>query len=471
MARQPTISDHQVRRPLSAASGTRRPRSITGATTVFWLLFGINIVNYLDRFVAVAVGPTLKTQFHLHDRDVGLLSSAFLLVYTLTAIPMGLLADRVSRARVVSVGVALWSVASGATAFVRGYTGLFLSRVGVGIGEASYFPAGTALLSGYFPQQRRARVMSRWNAGQLVGIAAAFVLSGLCLRLFGEQFGWRLIFLFTALPGLLLALLMRRVAEAPGAPAEQPAQAHLHPSEPLQQRPVGLRANLRHEAGRMGQVLQLRTVWMVILLQALMFSVVTPMVTFLPIYAHSPAGPFKLTVSQTALLTGLAVVLGGLAGTVLGGNVSDWLGKRVRGGRVLAATVGYGLALPCFVVMLLTHTLLVFVAAATLVVFALSMPAGPLTASGQDVTPERLRATAVALILLLSHILGDVWSPGVVGAISTRMAERSAAALLIIGVPALALALVASVFGARFYAAEAPTGAAHSATAASRRAL
>src|SRR5262249_7334260 len=179
-------------------------------------LFGINMVNYLDRFVAIAVGPTLKAQFHLHDRDVGLLSSAFLLVYTIAAIPLGLLADRVARARVVAAGVALWSLASGATAFVRGYAGLFLTRMGGGIGEARYFPAGTALLSAYFPQQRRARVMSRWSAGQLVGIAAAFALSGLFLHLFGEQVGWRLVFVLTAPPGLLLALLMRRVAEAPG---------------------------------------------------------------------------------------------------------------------------------------------------------------------------------------------------------------------------------------------------------------
>src|SRR5262249_34623093 len=134
-------------------------------------------------------------------------------------------------------------------------------------------------------------------------------------------------------------------------------------------------------------------------------------------------------------------------------------GKRVPSGRVLAATVGYALALPCFVVMLLTHVLPIFIVAATLAVFALSMPAGPLTASGQDVTPERLRATAVALILLLSHILGDVWSPGAVGIISTRLAEHTAVALLVVGTPALILAVAASVFGARFYTAEAPIAA------------
>src|SRR5262249_34074781 len=188
--------------PARATGNQTGLRPIRSAAVVFWLLFSINTVNYLDRFVAVAVGPTLEAEVHLRDRDVGLLGSAFLLIYTVSAIPLGLLADRVARARVVAVGVGLWSLASGATAFIRGYAGLFLTRAGVGIGEASYYPAGTALLSAYFPQERRARTMSRWSAGQLVGIAAAFALSGLFLHLFGGQVGWRLVFLLTSPPRL-----------------------------------------------------------------------------------------------------------------------------------------------------------------------------------------------------------------------------------------------------------------------------
>src|SRR5262249_11774738 len=283
-------------------------------------------------------------------------------------------------------GAPLWIGGGGPPAFARGCVVFVPPGGGVGRGGASSFPAGTALLSAYFPQQRRARVMSRWSAGQLVGIAAAFALSGLFLHLFGEQVGWRLVFVLTAPPGLLLALLMRRVAEAPGERMGESQNVSDRAPENARQRPVGLGANLRHEAGSIGQVLRIRPIWVVIVLQALMFSVITPTVTFLPIYMHSAAGPFRLNTSQTALLTGVTVVLGGLAGTVLGGNVADWLGKRVPGGRVLAATVGYTLALPCFVVMLLTHELPLFITAATIVVFGLSMPAGPLTASGQDVT-------------------------------------------------------------------------------------
>src|SRR5690242_222025 len=108
--------------PRVRASGRR----FSTARAVFWLLFAVNLVNYLDRLLAVAVGPTLQRQFHLLDRDIGRLSSAFLIVYTLATLPLGLLADRAPRARVVSVCLAFWSLLSMATAGVRSFVGLFL---------------------------------------------------------------------------------------------------------------------------------------------------------------------------------------------------------------------------------------------------------------------------------------------------------------------------------------------------------
>ncbi len=107
-----------VKAPLPP-TGVKR-RLINTALPVFWLLFAINTVNYFDRFLAVAVAPTLKSEFHLTDGNIGALSSAFILIYTLAALPLGLLADRASRARVVSVGIAIWSVASGLTGVATG---------------------------------------------------------------------------------------------------------------------------------------------------------------------------------------------------------------------------------------------------------------------------------------------------------------------------------------------------------------
>ncbi|MGH2515246.1 MAG: MFS transporter, partial [Ktedonobacterales bacterium] len=282
----------------------RRSRLATPAV-VLVLLFGINAANYLDRLLAVAVGPTLKVEFHLTDAGVGALTSAFLIVYTLAALPAGLLADHTSRARVVAAGVGLWSVMSAATAFVRGFGGLVATRAAVGVGEASYFPAGTALLSSYYPLKSRARAMSRWGTGQLVGTTLAFVLAALFYRLFGEALGWRVAFLVAGIPGLALAVLMWRVPDAPAGGSTLPGEsAHQRTQAPHPQPlPVRREGSLdspspRREGGlggedllgRIATVLRIPTVRLGIVLQALTYIAVTPTVTFVPIYLRSRHG-------------------------------------------------------------------------------------------------------------------------------------------------------------------------------------
>lgn len=456
------LAERQVPEPMPRAGDATTDTAITtrslrrglirAPAAVFALMFAINALNYFDRFLVVAAGPTIKAEFHLRDQEIGLLSSAFLLVYTLAAVPLGLLGDRLPRARVVSTVVALWSVASAATGFVGGFRGLFATRAAVGLGEAGYYPAGTALLSVYYPLKRRARVMSRWGAGQLVGIALAFIVSAFFAHWLGAAIGWRRAFLITGPPGLVLAALMWLVAERPDMPpSASTAQAAAPRTAPVRS---AARAPFAGAGSHIGRVLCIRTVWLVIALQAFYFVVATPAVTFLPIYMRSPRGPFHISVAAADLLTGGVLVVGGLTGVLLGGNLADWLTPRVRGGRMMAAGLGFCLALPCYTTMLLTHSLPVFVIAGTLAVLALNIQAGPLTAAVQDATPPTLRATAVAMTLLLSHVLGDVWAPTVVGAISTSLHERSGMALLIVGAPMLAAAAAVGLLGARTYARE-----------------
>jgi MFS family permease len=464
----------------SPPTGAKR-RLINTALPVFWLLFAINTVNFFDRFLAVAVAPTLKSEFHLTDGNIGALSSAFILIYTLAALPLGLLADRASRARVVSVGVAIWSVASGLTGLATGLPLLFATRAAVGIGEASYYPAGTALLSAYYSLEKRARIVSRWSSGQLVGVALAFGVSAGLSLLLGPTLGWRIAFLISAVPGFILAALMWVVADdPPNVLAESSSyaskvNAELPPRHehilPRFRVPAGgglrdaivqywaqltprLRSALHDLRLILRQVARIRTIWVVAALQALTFLIITPAVTFLPIYLRSANGPFHLSAAVTDGVAGVVIIVGGLTGQLLGGNVADWLGKRVRGGRLLTATVGFGLAIPAFALMLLTQSLALFVILGVLAVLLLNLPVGPILACAQDVTPEALRASALALTLLVGHLCGDVWSPTAVGMVSTALGEHVATSLLIFGVPALLLATIVGFFGARVYAAE-----------------
>ncbi len=175
------------------------------ATYVFWIMFGIIVLNFVDRYVFVAAANIIAKELGFGLNGIGYLASAFVIVYTLGAVPLGIWADRTKRKNVVALCVTVWSLATALTALVGSFTMLFLARMVLGIGEAGYFPAGTALLSDYFSREKRARVMSRWNAGTLVGVFVGSAVGG---ALAGLSLGsWRLAFLLTGLPGLILAFL------------------------------------------------------------------------------------------------------------------------------------------------------------------------------------------------------------------------------------------------------------------------
>src|SRR5436305_2942280 len=150
----------------------------------------INLLNYMDRYVAASAGPLVKKELGLTDAQLGLFGTAFLLVYAIAAVPFGYWGDRGVRKTVIGVGVAIWSVATLLTGFARTYPQLFLSRAVVGVGEASYYPAGTSLMSDYFPKEQRARVMSIWGAGSTIGIAIGYAGGGYI----ADKLGWRAAF-------------------------------------------------------------------------------------------------------------------------------------------------------------------------------------------------------------------------------------------------------------------------------------
>src|SRR5437899_2610511 len=164
-------------------------------------MVGINLLNYMDRWVAASAGPLIEKELHISDSEFGLLGTAFLLVYAIAALPFGYWGDRGVRKTVIGVGVTIWSIATLFTGFARTYVQLFLSRAVVGIGEASYYPAGTSLLSDYFPKEQRARVMSIWGAGSTIGIAIGFARGG-CLA---DKFRCRRGFFIAAGLGFLFA--------------------------------------------------------------------------------------------------------------------------------------------------------------------------------------------------------------------------------------------------------------------------
>ena len=401
------------------------------ARYVLVVMVGINFLNYMDRWVAAAASPLVQKEFHLSDSLIGLLGSAFLLVYAVAALPFGYWADRGVRKTVIGVGVAIWSVATLFTGFARNFAQLFLSRAVLGIGEASYYPAGTSLLSDYFPKEQRGRVMSIWGAGSTLGIAVGFAGGGYI----AERFGWRNAFFFAAVPGIIFALLAFGLREPLRGSAESVGQAV------KKTRDAGVQQFL--------QLLRIPTLRATIFAQTLLFFVLASNAFWLPIVLNRR---FNLSVGRAGLLAGVVLVGGGLIGTLAGGWIADRRALKDPAGYLEVGIAGFLLGAAFITVALVAPMNVgpvpVFIPAFLLAVVCLYLYSGPFTAVSQNVVSPGLRASAVTMLLFVSHVFGDSHSTFDVGFLSDRIGSLQVA-LLITSPTLLILAAIVAATGLR----------------------
>jgi len=399
---------------------------------VLAVMVGINLLNYMDRWVASAAATPIEHEFHINDAQFGALGTAFLLVYAVAALPFGYWGDRGVRKTVVGIGVAIWSLATLFTGFARTYGQLFLSRAVVGIGEASYYPAGTSLMSDLFPKEQRGRVMSVWSAGSVVGVAIGFAGGGVI----ADRFGWRTAFYLAALPGLLLAGLAFAFRE--------PLRGSMEEVGPK------LRETRDATVRKFIDLLRIPTLRATIISQALLYFVLASNAFWLPSVLQRR---FGMTTSGAAVLAGGVIVAGGLAGTLFGGWLADRLARRSQAAHLQVGIVGFLAAAVLIVIALLVPMKIgpipVFVPVFFVTVVCLYLYQGPFTALAQNVVQPGLRASAVTLLLFLAHVFGDSHSTFDVGYISTLLGGNLQAALLITSPTLLILAAIAAATGIR----------------------
>ena len=200
------------------------PSARTAWYTVFVLMLCYTL-SYADRqILAFLVGP-LKSDLHLTDTQIGLLQGlAFALVYTVFGLPMGALADRVSRRNLIAMGVLAWSVMTSLSSVARSFLLLAAARTGVGLGEATLSPCAFSMITDSFPKQRLSSALSTYTMGIQLGSGLALVIGGvvvqavselhpITLPLAGPIAAWRVTFLIVGLPGLLIALLLATIRE------------------------------------------------------------------------------------------------------------------------------------------------------------------------------------------------------------------------------------------------------------------
>lgn len=381
-------------------------RGTASAGYTLFVLFLINFLNFFDRALPGVVLEPLREEFGLSDTLLGLLGTAFILVYALAGIPLGRLADRLPRTRILAGGVALWSVATGAAAWVSSFAGLVVARLAVGIGEASCAPAANSMIGDLYPSERRARALGLFMLGLPIGSLACFALGGWL----AQRYGWRMPFLLAMIPGLLVAVLAWFLHEPRrGAQERQPAAADRSAERPFR------------------SLLAIPTLWWIIASGAAINFAAYALNTFLPALLVRVHG---LDVAQAGVIS--AVVLGatGLLGLTLGGVLADRLHQRYPRGRLLFGALALLLATPLLALGLVQPAgavtlLTVLLSLGWLLYFLYFVTVYPAI---QDVVPPPLRATAMAVYFFFQYLLGGALGALVVGALSDHYAAQAAAA-------------------------------------------
>ena len=380
-------------------------RAASGARAALLILFAINTLNFLDRTLLGSLAEPVRKEFGLSDTGLGLLGTVFTLIYAVVGLPLGRLADRWHRIRLVAMGTALWSVLTAATGVAQSYAQVFVSRLGVGVGEAVCAPASQSLIGDLFPPQQRARAMGIFMLGLPAGISIAY----LCAGAIGATWGWRSAFLIACLPGLLLAGLALKLPE-PLRGAQDGGTAAAK-SAPFSGAPYFA-------------VLKVPTMAWIILSGIFhnfnMYAINSFQTTFL-LRFHA------MSLKDASNLSALSVGAVGAIGLIGGGWLADKMAIRRKNGRLLVSACSMALAAPC--IFLAIHqpkgAIAAFMALMAVGNMTLYVYYSTVYAAIQDVIAPRLRGTAVAIYFCGMYVLGASLGPLGTGLLSDHFARQA----------------------------------------------
>jgi MFS family permease len=401
----------------------KRPAAALGVLT------GINVLNYLDRYLGAALMVLIIPELHLTDAQGGTLQSVFILVYALASPVMGFLGDRRGRLRLAAAGVAIWSAATFASGMAGTYATLLLARALVGVGEASYGIVTPSVLSDLYPRQRRGLVMAIFYAAIPVGSALGYILGGQV----GSSHGWRTAFFVAGGPGILLALACLLIDEPPRGryDAPRPASASTSRTGDLWKRP-----SYTYNTAA----------------QTVYTFAIGGLATWMPTYFVRVR---HLTLTNATFLFGVVLVLAGLIGTVVGGQVGDRLARWRADAHFTFSGVSLLASIPFTLLAILSPHPAIFWPSMFLTLLLVFLNYGPLNAAMANVLPADLRARGFAVCSVSIHLLGDALSPWLVGLASDAVGLRlpvllsglllaTAGLVLLVGRRSLALDLQAA---------------------------
>ncbi len=397
------------------------------ATVALVLLTGLNLVNYIDRYVLPGVQEMVKSEFHVSDERLGSLATYFFLTYIIAAPATGWMGDHFPRKPLIVIGALFWSGVNLFTAMVHNFDALLVRHAALGIGEASFGIFGPAVLADFYPPEQRNRALTIFNVAIPVGAAIGYA-AGAAI---GQAHGWRSAFYVSAVPGLLLAVailfFMKEPQRGGTDSAEEKAQGSR--SESKANRYLGLLKNPAYMWATLGYAMSTFTIG----------GISTWIPTFLQRTAHQTAAHAGFTIGAMTAVTGLL-------GTAAGGALAQKWIKRDHRALYWVCALGAGLCVP-FAVLCFFGPLKTMLPALAMAQFTLFLGSGPVNAAIVNSVSAQVRATALAGQLFLIHLLGDVPSPRIIGFVSDRSNLSWGLGVTVL---ALVLSAIFQVIGSRY---------------------
>ncbi|MGF7171812.1 putative MFS family arabinose efflux permease [Sphingobium xanthum] len=401
----PTLALADGEGPRSAASGGGHPLLRAGYKRwVVFVLLLVSIVNFADRAILAVLAQPIKEDLNLTDTDLGLLQGlGFAILYSVLGVPLGMLAERVNRTRLIAICVAIWSLMTMACGSATGFFTLLLGRIGVGIGEAGVQPPTSSLLSDHFRFDRRASVL----AIVMLGAPFGFLLGQSVGGWVASAWNWRVAFYVMGVPGILIALLVwLTLREPPRGLADGNTAASPAPS---------LATVVRYLLGK--------PTYLHLLAGGTIsaFALNAIAIFVLPFYLRG----FDMPLAVLGVVFGVVTFTSNGIGMLLGGFGFDRLSRRDVRWALWGPAVALLLCIPAYFGAFVSRGIYASLVCVWLGNLVLISYLAPTAGTMQNLVGSRMRATTSALTALVSGLFGAGLGPTAIGMASDFFAARS----------------------------------------------
>ncbi len=411
---------------MQPAGSTKEYRFTKGYSySVFTLLFLLYLFDYVDRTIVTSLLPFIKEEWGISDAQSAMLFSAVYWAIVVLILPLSILVDRWSRKKTIGVMAIVWSLATAACAFMKSFPMLLGARFAIGAGESGYAPAGTALISALFPQEKRSQMVGIWNASIPLGSAIGVVVGGFV----AEVWGWRHAFGLVAFPGLIVGILFFFVRDYKTVDLVKT---------------VGAAQKVRMTNKEIALTF-LRTPTLVLtnLGFAGVIFVTSSLLTWLPTFFHRMEG---LPMGQAGMKSSVIMLLAIVGGPVGGIAADRWMRTRINARLAFPALSTILTAAVLFAAMAFFTGTAQFVLLLVMGVLVVAFAPGAIAVT-QDVVHPGLRAVSYAVCALTQNLLGASIGPVVIGHISDRTNIHTAMTCL----PAFLVGAALLFWGASFF--------------------